>query len=93
MASYQVAETGKAVLVVYDVPVRVVGERGLHPRGFQTSLRRLLDTGKIRRVQGSTLIVEDPALLEPLINLIISYNGSIILVEGAFSCILPREKG
>ena len=95
-ASYQVTERGleihgKGVFVIYDVPARLDGDRGRHPQGFQSMLRKLLDTGKVRRVQWSVLAVEDPSLIEPLLNLILRYNGYALVVEGSYTHILPER--
>jgi hypothetical protein len=94
--SFQVTERGleirgKALFVIYDVPSKVEGDRGRHPPGFRSMLRKMLDTGKVHRVQWSVLAVEDPALLEPLIDLIVRYGGSALVVKGTFSHIVPRE--
>ena len=96
MASFQVTERGleirgKALFVIYDVPSKVVGERGMHPRGFRYLLNKFLDTGKVRRVQWSVLAVEDPSLIEPLLNLILRYNGYALVVEGTYTHIMPER--
>jgi hypothetical protein len=94
--SFQVTEKGleirgKGLLLIYDIPVRVVGERGLHPKGFQYMLKKFIDTGRISRLQASVLLVEDPALLEPLLDLILRYGGSALVVEGSYTHILPER--
>jgi hypothetical protein len=94
--SFQVTERGleirgKGLFVIYDVPSKVVGERGRHPRGFRYLLNKFLDTGKVHRVQWSVLAVEDPALIEPLLNLILRYNGYALVVEGSYISILPER--
>jgi hypothetical protein len=81
---------GKGLFVIYDVPSKVVGDRGRHPPGFRSTLRKILDTGKVRRMQWSVLAVEDPSLLEPLLDLILRYGGSALIVEGTFTHILPE---
>jgi hypothetical protein len=91
VAEHGVEVRGWGVFVIYDVPSKVVGDRGRHPQGFQSTLRKLLDTGKVRRVQWSVLAVEDPALLEPLIDLILRYGGSALVVEGGYTHILPER--
>jgi hypothetical protein len=96
MASFQVTERGleirgKALFVIYDVPSKVEGDRGRHPPGFRSMLRKILDTGKVRRMQWSVLAVEDPALLEPLLDLILRYGGSALVVEGGYTHILPER--
>jgi len=96
-ANLQVTERGleirgKATFVIYDVPSKVEGERGRHPRGFRYLLNKFLDTGKVRRVQWSVLAVEDPALIKPLLDLILRYNGSVLVVEGTFTHVLPEER-
>jgi hypothetical protein len=94
--SFQVTERGleirgKALFVIYDVPSKVEGDRGRHPPGFRSVLRKILDTGKVRRMQWSVLAVEDPALLEPLLDLILRYGGSALVVEGSYTHILPER--
>jgi hypothetical protein len=94
--SFQVTERGleirgKALFVIYDVPSKVEGDRGRHPQGFQSMLRKILDTGKVRRMQWSVLAVEDPALLEQLLDLILRYGGSALVVEGSYTHILPER--
>jgi hypothetical protein len=88
--SYQVIEKGQAVFIVYDVPARLDGDRGRHPQGFQSMLRKFLDSGRVRRVQASVLAVEDPALIEPLLNLILRYGGAALLIEGSYNHYLSR---
>jgi hypothetical protein len=83
---------GRGLFVIYDVPSKVVGDRGRHPHGFHYMLGKLLDTGKVRRVQWSVLAVEDPSLIEPLLDLILRYNGSALVVEGSYTHILPEER-
>jgi hypothetical protein len=95
--SFQVTERGleirgKALFVIYDVPSELDGDRGRHPARFRYLLDKILDTGKVRRVQWSVLAVEDRALLEPLINLILRYGGSALVVEGTYTHILPEER-
>jgi hypothetical protein len=95
MASLKVTEKGlevcgKGLFIIYDVPVRVVGDRGLHPQGFQSMLKKFIDSGRVTRLQASVLLVEDRALLEPLINLILRYNGSALVVEGSYVHYLGR---
>jgi hypothetical protein len=95
-ASFQVTERGleirgKTLFVIYDVPSELDGDRGRHPQGFRNMLRKILDTGKVHRVQWSVLAVEDPALIDPLINLILRYGGSALVVEGTYTHILPER--
>ena len=95
--SYQVTEKGleirgKGVFVIYDVPSKVIGERGRHPARFRYLLNKILDSGKVHRVQWSVLAVEDPSLIEPLLNLILRYGGYVLLVEGHFIHVLPEER-
>jgi len=82
---------GKGLFVIYDVPSKVEGDRGRHPQGFQSMLRKILDTGKVRRVQWSVLLVEDPALVDAVLDLILRYGGSALVVEGTFTHILPER--
>jgi hypothetical protein len=91
VAEHGVEVRGWGVFIIYDVPAKLKGDRGLHPRGFQYMLQKLLDTGKIRRVQQSVLLVEDPALVDAVLNLILRYGGSALVVEGGYTHYLPER--
>jgi hypothetical protein len=91
VAEHGVEVRGWGVFVIYDVPAKLKGDRGLHPQGFQSTLRKIIDTGRVRRIQASVLAVEDPALLEPLLNLILRYGGSALVIEGGYTHYLPER--
>jgi hypothetical protein len=82
---------GKGLFIIYDVPAKVVGDRGRHPPSFRYLLKKFIDSGRVSRIQASVLLVEDPALIEPLLNLILRYNGSALVVEGSYTHILPER--
>jgi len=96
-ASLQVTERGmefrgKGTLIIYDVPAKVIGERGRHPARFRYLIKKFIDSGRVSRLQGSVLLVEDPSLIEPLIDLIVRFGGSVLLVQGHYADIIPRER-
>jgi len=82
---------GRGVFVAYDVPCRKVKEnRGLHPRGFRYMMRKILESGKVHQVQQSLLLVEDPALLNSIVELVLRYGGSVLVLEGTYTFLPER---
>jgi len=82
---------GKGLFVAYDVPCyKVEDGRGHQPSRFHYMLRKILETGKVHQVQRSLLLVEDPALLNAVVDLVTRYGGSVLVLEGTYTFLPER---
>jgi len=93
MVEESVVISGRGFIVCYDVPSLGTGESGggIPPRGFHSTLKKLLESGKVERLQESVLFVEDERTLSVLLDLLKRYHASALVVEGSYRLFLPER--
>ncbi|MEM4570198.1 MAG: hypothetical protein QXE66_02700 [Desulfurococcaceae archaeon] len=75
--------TGYGIVVCYDVPTLEVREgRGVVTSLHNSVIRKLEAAGKVTRLQHSVILVEDPAALPLVIDVLERVNARYLVVEG-----------